>query len=420
MNINLRISKKIFNDIYYPQLFNYDTRINVYYGGGGSGKSHFVVQKMVLKALKFEKRRILVIRKVGKDIRESIFALTKRVISDWGLYDKCKVNKSDLTIELPNKSVFIFKGLDDEERIKSIDNIDDIVVEECTELDGHEFTQLNLRLRSKNPYNQIHVMFNPVSKDNWVFKEWFSEETEQPRNDLKNTIVIKSTYKDNKFLPQSYTDYLEGLKNVKPIYYRIYALGEFATLDKLIYTNWEECNFNWREKLREDRSLRAIFGLDFGYTNDPSAFICALLDDRKKEIWIFEEMYEKGLTNDDLAEKIINMGYKKERIVCDGAEPKSVAELNKYGLNRAIAYKKSKGSILQGIQLVQQYKIYVNGECKNTINELKNYTWKKDKSTNMYVNVPIDKYNHLLDALRYTISENVENKVPYLVVGKYC
>ena len=183
MNINLRISKKIFNDVYYPQLFNYDTRINVYYGGGGSGKSHFVVQKMVLKALKFEKRRILVIRKVGKDIRESIFALTKRVISDWGLYDKCKVNKSDLTIELPNKSVFIFKGLDDEERIKSIDNIDDIVVEECTELDGHEFTQLNLRLRSKNPYNQIHVMFNPVSKDNCGFKEWCREETEQPRND---------------------------------------------------------------------------------------------------------------------------------------------------------------------------------------------------------------------------------------------
>ena len=141
--LNINISKKVFNDAYLEQLENYSTRFNVYYGGAGSGKSHFVVQKLILKYLKFPNRKCLVIRKVANTLRDSIFALFKTVLSDWQLLNKCQVLESYMTIILPNGSQFLMKGLDDSEKIKSIANIDDIVIEECTELVELDFTQLN-------------------------------------------------------------------------------------------------------------------------------------------------------------------------------------------------------------------------------------------------------------------------------------
>lgn len=396
--LKITIKKEIFNDAYLPQLENYQARFNVYYGGAGSGKSHFVVQKMVLKYLKFPNRKCLVIRKVGNSLRDSIFELFKTVLSDWHILDRCDVKESLLSITLPNGSTFIFKGLDDSEKIKSIANIDDIVVEECTEIDKQEFSQLGLRLRSKNPYNQIHVMFNPISKSNWVYEMWF-----QNGFDVKDTMVLKTTYKDNKFLPDDYINALLKMKQTDPVYYRIYALGEFASLDKLIYTNWEEFEFDWRKLLMQRPLSRALFGLDFGYVNDPSAFVAMLVDEAAKEIYIFDEFYEKGLLNDALAKKIKKKGYSKEIIVADSAEKKSIDEIRKYGIARIKPAKKGKDSIVNGIQLLKQYKIFVHPKCVNTIEELKNYAWKKDKITKEYINVPIDMYNHALDAMRYGI-----------------
>ncbi|MCD3223796.1 PBSX family phage terminase large subunit [Clostridium botulinum] len=394
--LNIKISKKIFNDVYLPQLENYSSRFNVYYGGAGSGKSRFVVQKIILKALKFANRKILIVRKVGNTLRDSIFAEFKTVLADWGLYDRCEVRETLLTIELPNGSKFLFKGLDDPEKIKSISGLDDIVIEECTEIDMQDFNQLNLRLRSKNPHNQIHCMFNPVSKSNWVYKMWFEDSYNK-----KNTMVLKTTYKDNKFLPQEYIDSLNDMKEKDPVYYRIYALGEFATLDKLIYDNWQEVEFDWKELLKESTSLRALFGLDFGYINDPSAFIAVLVDEKNKEIYIFDEFYKKGLLNDAIAEEIIKMGYHKEVITADSAEQKSIEEIRRNGVPRIKGARKGKDSILNGIQLIRQYTIYVHPRCENTIEELKNYCWQKDKITKEYINKPIDAFNHALDALRY-------------------
>jgi len=394
----ITIKKEIFNDAYFPQLQNYKTRVNVYYGGAGSGKSHFVVQKMVLKYLEFPNRKCLVIRKVGNSLRDSIFELFKTVLSDWHIISRCEVKDSLLHIILPNGSSFIFKGLDDSEKIKSIANIDDIVVEECTEIDKQEFSQLGLRLRSKNPYNQIHVMFNPISKSNWVYEMWF-----QNGFNPKNTMVLKTTYKDNKFLPQDYVDALLDMKVTDPIYFRIYALGEFASLAKLIYTNWEELDFDWRELMQQRPYARALFGLDFGYINDPSAFIGMIGDELHKELYIFDEFYEKGLLNDALALKILKKGFGKELIFADSAERKSIDEIKRNGVPRIRPAKKGKDSIINGIGILKQYKIYVHPRCENTIEELKNYAWKKDKITKEYINTPIDSYNHILDAARYGI-----------------
>lgn len=405
------ISKKCFNKSYLPQLENHKKRYNVFYGGAGSGKSHFVVQKMVFKYLKYPGRKCLVVRKVSNTLRESIFALFKSVLGDWQLYDQCKVNKTDMTIELPNGSSFIFKGIDDPEKIKSIANIDDIVVEECTEVDEFDFDQLDLRLRSQNGLLQIHCMFNPVSKANWVYKRWFKE-----GYDKTDTVVLHTTYEDNDFLPKSYVDALLKMKDTNPVYFKIYALGEFATLDKLVYTNWKDEFFDYREILKANKNAKAIFGLDFGYTNDPTAFIAALIDEVDKNIWIFDEFQLKGLTNKDIAEKITSMGYRKEVITCDSAEPKSIDELKLNGLDRVRPAIKGKDSILNGIQAIQQYTVYVLPTCTDIIEEFKNYTWIKDKVTGEYINKPIDKYNHGLDAFRYAVNTELKGNLAVVTV----
>jgi phage terminase large subunit len=393
------IKKNVFNESYLPYLEDYNHRFNVFYGGAGSGKSHFVIQKMIYKYLKFPNRKCLVIRKVNNTLRDSIFALFKTVLADWKLYDKCEIRETLLTIVLPNGSQFIFKGLDDSEKIKSIANIDDIIVEECTELTVDDFTQLNLRLRSKNPYNQIHLMFNPVSKSSWVYNMWFADGYNE-----KTTMVLHTTYKDNKFLSKDYIDALLEMEITNYIYYKIYALGEFATLDKLIFTKWEDAMFDYRDILKTNKNVEAVFALDFGYTNDPTAFICALIDRVDKKLWIFNEFQQKGLTNDEIAKKVIELGYKKEKIVCDSAEPKSIEELKRNGLERATPATKGRDSILNGIQYLQQFDIIIHSTLEHIIEEFKNYTWQKDKN-GIYINKPIDKFNHGIDALRYAVNE---------------
>lgn len=405
-NTKFKISKKCFNDTYLKELQNYNSRFNVFYGGAGSGKSHFVFAKMVFKYLKYPNRKCLVVRKVSNTLRDSCFALVKSILSDWQLYEQCKINKTDLTIELPNGSHFIFKGMDDPEKIKSIANIDDIIVEECTEVDEFDFDQLSLRLRSRNPYNQIHCMFNPVSKENWVYKRWFKEGATYNKD---NTVILHTTYKDNKFLPKEYIESLLDMERTNLAYFRIYALGEFATLDKLIYTNWRVETFNYIEILRSIKESKAIFSLDFGFTNDPTAFVCSVLDEINKKIWIFDGFEQKGLLNDEIAKKIIEMGYRKEVITCDSAEPKSIEELKRNGLDRVRGAVKGKDSIINGINLLQQYEIVILPSLSWIIEEFKNYTWKKGKDGE-YINVPIDKYNHSLDSLRYGITTEIGAK----------
>jgi phage terminase large subunit len=368
---------------------------------------------MVFKYLKYPNRKCLVIRKVGNTLRDSIFALFKSVLADWQLFDRCDIRETLLTIEFPNGSQFIFKGLDDSEKIKSIANIDDIVIEEGTEISLDEYSQLNLRLRSKNPYNQIHIMFNPVSKSNWVYSQWFDESG----YDKKSTTVLHTTFKDNKFLPSDYIEALLAMEKDNYIYYKIYALGEFATLDKLVYTNWHTLSFDFRKVLAND-NVTAVFGLDFGYINDPSAFICVLVNKTSKMIYIFDEFYEKGLLNDAIAGKIRKKGYRKEIIIADCAEQKSIEEIRRAGIYRIIPARKGKDSIMNGIQFLQQFKIIVHSSCVNTIEEFKNYTWQKDKSTGEYINKPIDKYNHLLDALRYSMDGiRKSNSAPVIIKG---
>lgn len=392
MKINVCLDDDIFSKGFIEHLEDYSHRFEIYYGGAGSGKSFFIAQKLVLKAL-VDRRKVLIMRKVGATLKDSVWQLIIDTLSEWQIYGQCKVNKSTFTIELPNGSIFLFKGMDDSEKIKSITGITDIWCEEATEFVEEDIEQLNLRLRANADNLQMLFSFNPVSKANWVFKRWFAEGVSIG----EDTIIHKSTYRDNSFLPQDYIDAIEKMAETNPTYYRIYALGEFASLDKLVYNNWSigtvENTADW--------SL--LCGLDFGFVNDPTAFIVSFVDEEHKCLYIARELVKTGLLNDAIANIIIELGFGKSTIIADSAEQKSIEELHRSGLYRIYPATKGQGSILQGIQKLQQYKIIVNPDCEHTITELQNYAWKKDRATGEYVNQPIDEFNHCLDALRYSL-----------------
>lgn len=400
MTIKLNISpSKVFNRHIYDHLFDYDTFTEVHYGGASSGKSHGVFQKIVIKALKDWKkpRKILVLRKVGATVRDSVFADVQATLSYFGILNMCKVNMSAFRIELPNGAEFIFKGMDNPEKIKSIKGISDVVMEEASEFTLDDYTQLTLRLRDKaHKQKQIYLMFNPVSKANWVYNAFFVKKP-------KNTVVYQTTYKDNRFLDAVTRENIEELANRNEAYYKIYALGEFATLDKLVFPKYTKALLN-KDDLRQ---ITSYFGLDYGFINDPSAFMHVKIDDDRKRLYVVEEYVKKGLTNDKIAESITALGYAKEQIRADSAEKKSNQELRNLGIGRVIDVKKGAGSVMQGIQYLLQYEWIVDERCVKTIEELENYTWKKDKATNEYINEPVDSYNHCLDAIRYAIQDKI-------------
>ncbi len=397
VKLNFKKPSNVFNRNIFEILTNYDNFTEVHYGGGSSGKSHGVIQKVVLKALKDWKypRRILWLRKVQSTIKDSLFEDVKDCLINFGIWDMCLWNKTDNKVELPNGAVFLFKGLDNPEKIKSIKGISDIVMEEASEFTLNDYTQLTLRLRERKHVNkQIFLMFNPVSKLNWVYKYFF--EHGEP---MKNVMIRQSSYQDNKFLDEMTRQNLELLANRNPAYYKIYALGEFATLDKLVFPKYEKRLIN-KDELRH---LPSYFGLDFGYVNDPSAFIHSKIDVKNKKLYIVEEYVKKGMLNNEIANVIKQLGYSKEMITADSAEQKSIAEISNHDITRIRPAMKGKDSIISGIQYLNQFDIVIDERCFKTIEELDNYTWKKDKNTGEYYNEPVDTYNHCIDALRYSV-----------------
>lgn len=396
-----KLNPACFNKWIYDIIDDYKYRIEVYMGGAGSGKSYGACQKVLLKALKY-KRRVLIIRKTQNTLKVSIWRLMLDLLIESGYYDFCNINKSDLEIELPNGSIFIFKGLDDPEKIKSITGITDIVIEEATELIEEEFTQLNLRLRPKEEYPQIYLMFNPISKKNWVYNYFFINELDP------NTRLVTTTYRDNKFLTPEYVAELERLQYRNPAYYRIYTLGEFATLDKLVFPTYTTKIISNEEV----KGLPRWTGLDFGYVNDPSAIVNGNIDVANKKIYVRQEYVRKGMLNDEIAEKMIALGLQKEKSYGDSAEPKSIAEIRGKGVNIE-ATEKGKDSIMHGIQWIQQYELIVDERCFKVCEELENYTWKKDKKTGEYINEPVDTFNHTIDAIRYGLNKYIKGtKMP--------
>ena len=395
LRLHIRFGNSVFNRVYRPFLDTAE-RFNVFYGGAGSGKSVFVAQKMIIKALRAAGggRRILVVRKVADTLRDSIYAELLEQLGRFGIRDYCKASVSPMSIALPGGSVFLFKGMDSPEKIKSISGIDDIVIEEATELTKEDFAQLNLRLRSMKPNPQIHLMFNPVSKNNWVYGYFFKD------GPPPNTRILRTTWRDNRFLPPGYGEELERMSQSDPAYHRVYALGEFGSLDRLVYQNWEVGEFTPKE-LGGNYALKA--GLDFGFSNSYTALAVLYVCAGERRIMVWDEHYARGMLSGDIAQVLREKKLLNEVIRADSEDMRVIGELRQLGARKVVPAGKGPGSVIAGIAKAQQFRLVVHPRCVNFLAELESYAWEKDRESGEYRNAPVKENDHLMDAMRYAM-----------------
>ena len=394
--INLNISKQIFCPIYLPYLYDYSKRYNVYYGGRASGKTKFIMQKLLIKGLR-ERRTILLMRKQTTQLRDSVWKEMLQTISDFHLLDYFSINKTEFRITCNiNGTEFKCLGLDEPEKIKGFADISDVFMDEVTGFNKEDVELIDGTLRSpkfKLPL-QMYFAFNPISKANFVYTYFGFDTGIVP----SNTFILKSTYLDNPFLGANVAERYETLKQRDYQRWQIEALGDFVSLDRLVFQNVKVEEFN-----HADIKGQLLCGLDYGFVNDISAFVASLLDEENKKLYVFKIWGDTNKTNQELANIIKAMGFSKSVIIADCAEQKSIEEMRREGIIKIKPSVKGADSIIHGIQKLQQYEIIVHPDCEGIITEFQNYAWQKDKQSGEYINKPIDAFNHYIDALRYSI-----------------
>ena len=407
MAIEVQFHESVLNEVYRPYLTD-ETETQIYYGGSSSGKSVFLSERLVFDLLNGG-RNYLVCRQVGRTVRGSVSQEINKVINDWNMQELFSVNKTDGTITCQNGYQCIFTGLDDVEKLKSITPekgvITDVWVEEATETEKASLIQLKKRLRggSESVAKRITLSFNPILQTHWIYEEYFSgiewadEQTEYRSEDL---CILKTTYKDNRFLTSQDIKLLESEKD--SYYYQVYTLGNWGVLGNVIFTNWSVRDLS---DMR-DQFVNRRNGLDFGFSADPAALSRSHYDSNHQIIYVFNDFQSSGLTNDILAQHVLEI-CGDDYIVCDSAEPKSVAELNQHGVS-AMSAKKGKDSVIHGIQWLQQQTIVIDTSCVNAKNELMQYKWKEDKN-GVAMRVPVDRNNHFIDATRYAYEDDMSS-----------
>ena len=394
--MQLNIHARTFSAKFLPLLNDYSHRWEIYKGSAGSGKSHFITQKIIIKALR-EKRRVMICRRYGTTMRNSVFKLFKDVIESFKITHLTRIKESDMSITLPNGSEIIFVGLDNEEKLLSIAGITDVFIEEVYEVPKEIVDQLNLRMRGKAPNQQIYMAFNPISAKHWLYD--FCEGATRP----ESSIYSQSTFRDNPFLPNEYVKALEDMYRTNPNKARVFCDGNWgADVEGLVYKNHVLSNFDINELIKQGLEVRV--GIDWGFV-DPTTVVVSLFDKPKKEIYIIGEYYKRGATLEEIKDGIIGLGISKQKMYCDGAEPDKVDYLRRNGFN-AVSAKKGAGSVKAGISFLQDMKIICHESCVNVAAELENYVYLKDKKTGQYIEDSYDHdFSHTMDALRYSYSD---------------
>ena len=394
--MQLNIHARTFSAKFLPLLNDYSHRWEIYKGSAGSGKSHFITQKIIIKALR-EKRRVMICRRYGTTMRNSVFKLFKDVIESFKITHLTRIKESDMSITLPNGSEIIFVGLDNEEKLLSIAGITDVFIEEVYEVPKEIVDQLNLRMRGKAPNQQIYMAFNPISAKHWLYD--FCEGSTRP----ESSIYSQSTFRDNPFLPDEYVKALEDMYRTNPNKARVFCDGNCgADVEGLVYKNHVLSDFDINELIKQGLEVRV--GIDWGFV-DPTTVVVSLFDKPKKEIYIIGEFYKRGATLEEIKDGIIGLGISKQKMYCDGAEPDKVDYLRRNGFN-AVSAKKGAGSVKAGISFLQDMKIICHESCVNVAAELENYVYLKDKKTGQYIEDSYDHdFSHTMDALRYSYSD---------------
>lgn len=390
----------------YDSFWNDRKRYRVLRGGKGSKKSTTTALNLIVRLMKHPEANILVVRAVMNTHRDSTFAQLKWAQEKLGVSHLFKNNVSPLEMTyIPTGQKILFRGFDDVLKLAST-TVEKgylcwVWIEEAYEIESEaDFEKLDLSVpRGNIPphlFKQTTLTFNPWSEQHWLKSRFFDNPSEDVGTYTTNYLI-------NEFLDDTDRAVFERMKKENPRRYAVAGLGEWGVAEGLVYENWEVKNFEWRELGKDDKTewqYRAFFGLDYGYTNDPTAFIAFVANPLTKEIYVFDEIYQTKMLNCDIAEAIKSKGFAKERIRADAAEPKTNDDLRRLGLQRLNPSVKGKDSVINGINSIQEYHIYIHPSCKNALSEFSAYCWKKDKSENG-LNVPEDRNNHLMDALRY-------------------
>lgn len=416
MKIQKEVNKRFENFI-----TDWDYKQYLCFGGYGSSKSYHIGLKIILKLLK-EKRKALVVREVYGTIRDSCFDLFKEILDDLGLLadDGMRVSKtkviakgSPMELVFPNGSRILFKGLDNPQKLKSINGISLIWIEEAAEIKYEAYKELVGRLR--DPFNTLHIIlsWNPIDESNWTFKHFFINRAEDkiimnPETVYKNRTVVKgNTYyhhsvpEDNRFLPQSYIDELEDIKNYDIDLYRVAKLGRYGVNGEKVLP--QLVRMEQSDVARQVESIGSDYrftGMDFGFEKSYNAVVRMAVDDDNKILYVYDEYYKNKMTDSETAVELAELGYKNEMITADNEDPKAIRYYVLTGFLMRPC-KKYAGSRLSNTRKMKRFKqIIIGSNCENTWRELSNLTYKKDANGN----VKYDEFNidpHTFSAMWY-------------------
>ena len=384
----------------YKEFWNSKKRFRVIKGSRGSKKSVTMAYWTIINMMANPEANMLVLRRYDRTLRQSCFAVLQWVLQKLEVSQCWKVTSAPMEMTyIPTGQKILFRGLDDPLKVTSIAVTHGVLcwvwIEEAYELEDEEdFNKLEMSIRGQVPkglYKQFTLTFNPWSEC-WLKTRFFDE----PDDD---TLAMTTTYTCNEWLDEADLKAFEKMRVNSPRRYRIEGLGDWGISEGLIYSNTERRDIKLQDFVGQ-RGYNAFYGLDFGFT-DPTAFVGGFINFELKEIYILMEMYEPGLTNQDTAERLKAKGIRHEVIKCDAAEPKSIEELRKAGIN-AKAAAKGPDSVKFGIQKLQNFKIIYSPDCVNFEHEIKNYCWAKDRQGKQ-TDSPDHEYSHLMDALRYAI-----------------
>ncbi len=384
------------NRAFYPLLWD-RKRVNVVYGGAGSGKSFFLAERLIYRMVAEPGHNYMVCRKVGRMNRISTFSQILQIINLWGLRDIFVINKTDMEITCKNGNQIRFGGLDDVEKIKSVTfpsgPLTDIWIEEASEITEEDYNQLSLRLRgrAKVPF-QITLSFNPISALHWIKQRFFDT-----KQDPARLTISKTTYLNNRFLDADYRAELEGLKEIDRTFYQVYALGEWGIIGSLVFGNWEAkpCPYT-----PEDFD-QILAGQDFGFNHKNAIELIGIKDGN---LYSFDELWISQMTNTEIIQRVDEQGPLDKHQLCtaDSAEPDRIKEWNKAGY-RMRGARKGKHSVKYGIDFLKGRKWFVDpNKCPGLLSELQVYKWREDKDGNL-LDEPVDFKDDAIAACRYAV-----------------
>ena len=392
----------------YNKFWHFKGRYRVCKGSRASKKSTTTALNIIKRMMEYPDANTLVVRKVFRTLKVSCFTELKWAINRLGVQAFWEIKESPLEMTYkPTGQKIYFRGLDDPLKVTSITVEHGYLcwcwIEEAYEISNEkDFDMLDESIRGAIPpetglFKQITLTFNPWNEHHWLKKRFF--DTPDPE-----ILALTTNYLCNEWLDAADLLVFETMKKNNPRRYRVAGLGDWGIVDGLIFENWEERAFSV-EEIRKVPGIKSAFGLDFGYTNDPAALFCGLVDKATKTIWVFDEIYKTGMSNENIADAVKRAGYAKERIRADCAEPKSIDRLYTLGLIHIRESRKGRDSVNNGIDYLQDYHIIIHPKCVNFITEISNYTWDTDTKTGKRLNIPIDDFNHLMDAMRYALED---------------